>query len=94
MTARFHYVFIMIVQCILNTKFGLLHRSKDYGSYLWVPDALWPIDYSVYLIKQSPIFFIWKSRGVPAGPNAGPRERSRGSPGTPHFCCKNKEGGT
>ena len=81
MTACFHCVFIMLVQCILYTKFGLLHRSKAHGSYLWVPDALWPVDYSVYLIKQNPLFFIGYSQGVPGGPNAGPRECSRGPPG-------------
>ena len=57
-TARFHCVFIMLVQCILYTKFGLFHRSKAYGSYLWVPDALLPIDFSMYLTKQNPIFLI------------------------------------
>ena len=58
MTAHFDYVFDMVIHSIINTKFGLLHRSKAYGSYLWVPDALLPIDFSMYLTKQYPIFLI------------------------------------
>ena len=40
MTARFDYVFDTLIHSIINTKFGLLHRSKAYGSDLCVPVAL------------------------------------------------------
>ena len=40
MAARFDYVFDMLIHSIINTKFGLLHRSKAYGSDLCVPVAL------------------------------------------------------
>ena len=40
MTAHFDYVFDMVIHSIINTKFGLLHRSKAYGSDLWVHVAL------------------------------------------------------
>ena len=40
MTAHFDYVFDLVILSIINTKFGLLHRSKAYGSDLCVPVAL------------------------------------------------------
>ena len=40
MNARFDYVFDMLIHSIVNTKFGLLYRSKAYGSDLCVPVAL------------------------------------------------------
>ena len=96
MTARFHCVFIMLVQCILYTKFGLFHRSTAYGSYLWVPDALLPIDFSMYIFDkaESDIFNGVKSRGRGRVPSRVPGGARAGLRGTPHFCCKNKEGGT
>ena len=93
MTARFHCVFIMLVQCILYTKFGLFHRSKAYGSYLWVPDALLPIDFSMYLTKQNPIFLIGYSRGVAGGSHRGsPGALARVSGGPLTFAAKIKRG--